>query len=617
MNDSLRVEHDLRPHNIDTINKILEIYKQSNRCCAIQATGTGKTYLILRLLEIFDDQGKVAVVFAPNREIIRQTKEKMKQFSLKNARFYTYQKLANMNINEMKSIKADLIICDELHRTGAKTWGQKFETFAQVHPDSKIFGATATPVRCLDGRDMAEEYFEDNKACDISLAEALVRKIIPVMPIYISALYTFEEEYQKLADKISNGSNTKDEKADLMKELKSARQHLEKSNGIPEIIKKHIKNYNGKYIVFCRDKKHLHKMQDIVIRWFRDAGYEGTIFDYPYYSNNQSVKRNLENFSQNNKMGLKLLFVIDKLNEGLHLKDIQGCILLRTTNSNIIYYQQIGRAIDAGTDEQRIILDLVSNFNNLKTCNFKKELENAITKENKKNQSKIENLDQFHLKDYVQDCINIFQKIECQIYGEKYNEKEDEIICKYYGQKDGIETILTLLPNRTRCAIILRAAKLGLKSAYFISEEEKKYIIENYKTKTTRELASDTGLSIGAVQQLLMRLSLKKTERKYKVVWDDEKKAILEKYYPVEGYKVIDRFNGEVTKGQIKSAVRKFKIKRELNRKYKYIYKDGEKFHVAICVDGKNVHFGNYNSLEEARRVAAEKAKEYGRTIDR
>ena len=83
-------------HNVETIKQILEFYKTSNKCCAIQATGTGKTFLILRLLEIYDDEGKSAVIFDPNREIIKQTKKRMKKFGLNNATFYTYQKLARM-----------------------------------------------------------------------------------------------------------------------------------------------------------------------------------------------------------------------------------------------------------------------------------------------------------------------------------------------------------------------------------------------------------------------------------------------------------------------------------------------------------------------------------------
>ena len=411
----MRVETDLKLHNQETIKKILEFYKTERKCCAIQATGTGKTFLILRLLEIFNDEGKLAVIFAPNREIIKQTKKRMKKFGLSNANFYTYQKLAIMNEEELSLIKADLIVCDELHRTGAKTWGQKFELLVDSHPDSKIFGVTATPLRCADGRDMAEEYFDGNKACDISLAEALVREIIPVMPLYVSALYTFEEEYQKMSDKIDKANNSNEEKVELQKELLAAKQQLEKANGVPEIIKKYITNYNGKYLVFCKDKKHLYAMKDVVIGWFREAGYDGKIFEYPYYSNSSYVRKNLKNFEDNKEEGLKLLFIIDKLNEDLHLDEVHGCILLRTTVSNIIYYQQIGRAIDAGSNEQRVILDLVSNFNSLKSFNLKKDLEEKVRERQSGNFSDCSEefeLDKFDVIDCVQECVNVFNEID-------------------------------------------------------------------------------------------------------------------------------------------------------------------------------------------------------------
>lgn len=411
----MRVETDLKLHNQETIKKILEFYKTERKCCAIQATGMGKTFLILRLLEILNDEGKVAIIFAPNNEIIRQTKKRMKKFGLNNVIFYTYQKLARMTEEDICAIKADLIVCDELHRTGAKTWGHKFERLVDLHPDSKVFGTTATPLRCVDGRDMAEEYFDGNRACDISLAEALVREIIPVMPLYVSALYTFEEEYRKMSDKIDKANNSNEEKAELQKELLAAKQQLEKANGVPKIIKKYIANYNGKYLVFCKDKKHLYAMKDVVIGWFREAGYDGKIFEYPYYSNSSSVRKNLKNFEDNKEEGLKLLFIIDKLNEGLHLDEVHGCILLRTTVSNIIYYQQIGRAIDAGSNEQRVILDLVSNFNSLKSFNLKKDLEEKVRERQSGKFSdcseKFE-LDKFDVVDCVQECVDVFNEID-------------------------------------------------------------------------------------------------------------------------------------------------------------------------------------------------------------
>lgn len=571
-----RVENDLKPHNVETIKNVLEIYKTSNKCCAIQATGTGKTFLVLRLLEIYNDEGKSAVIFAPNREIIKQTKKRMKKFGLNNAIFYTYQKLVRMTDEEISDMKFDLIVCDELHRTGAKTWGQKFETLVNSHPDSKVFGVTATPLRCADGRDMAEEYFDGNKACDISLAEALVREIIPVMPLYVSALYTFEEEYKNMSDKIEKGNNSVEEKAKLQKELLAAKQQLEKANGIPEIIKKYITNYNGKYLVFCKDKKHLYAMKDVVIEWFRKAGYNGKIFEYPYYSNSSAVKKNLENFENNKKEGLKLLFIIDKLNEGLHLEEVHGCILLRTTVSNIIYYQQIGRAIDAGSMEQRVILDLVSNFNSLKSFNLKKELEQKIRERRSGNFTECSEefeLDKFDVVDLVQECIDVFNKIDTRILDDKWTVEEDTILIENY-KKLGYGGVSKLLPHRTKPSIIQRVMKLG--------------IAESHRR------------------------------------WNKEEVELLKKYYPIMGTDCFEYFENR-TRQMVMLKANKIGLTKNnkseivLKSKYKYVYPSDRKnpsrskWMVCFVIDGKSKSFGTYADEDEAGKIALEKAKELGK----
>lgn len=41
------------------------------------------------------------------------------------------------------------------------------------------------------------------------------------------------------------------------------------------------------------------------------------------------------------------------LNEGIHVDDVDGVILLRPTVSPIIYLQQIGRALSAGNKTSR------------------------------------------------------------------------------------------------------------------------------------------------------------------------------------------------------------------------------------------------------------------------
>ena len=96
-----------------------------------------------------------------------------------------------------------------------------------------------------------------------------------------------------------------------------------------------------------------------------------------YYSNTKN-KEELNNFNKDTTGKSKLLFVMDKLNEGAHLKGAKGIVWLRPlgVNSRILFYQQLGRCIRSYPDghvftdgERPIVIDLVNNIN---TVNLKK-----------------------------------------------------------------------------------------------------------------------------------------------------------------------------------------------------------------------------------------------------
>ncbi len=96
-----------------------------------------------------------------------------------------------------------------------------------------------------------------------------------------------------------------------------------------------------------------------------------------YYSNSKN-KEELDKFNKDTNGKPKLLFVMDKLNEGAHLKDVKGIVWLRplSVDSRILFYQQLGRCIHSYpdrhvfTEEDRpIVMDLVNNIN---TVNLKR-----------------------------------------------------------------------------------------------------------------------------------------------------------------------------------------------------------------------------------------------------
>jgi len=369
----------LYPHNQETYNKIQQMWETTNRIAVIQATGTGKSYLILKCL--FDLPNENKIVLAPTEYIFEQLIKNSEKEKILNTEFITYAKLIYMSEDEIELLNPSLIVLDEFHRCGAEQWGKGVQNLLDMFPNSKVLGTSATPIRYLDNeRDMSDELFDGNVAVNLSLAEAIVKDILP-MPKYISALYTFEEEIDNLKNKVINNYNTEEEKENLLKQINLMRNKLNRSKGIPRILKKYLIDNNGKFIVFCKNKEHLNEMKNIVIDWFEQTNLYNKIKIYTIYTGYENADEEFQAFKNNDSDSLKLLFSIEMLNEGIHVENITGVILLRPTISPIIYYQQIGRAIDAGNKNEPLIFDFVNNFDNIEAKNFIKDLNDSREKE--------------------------------------------------------------------------------------------------------------------------------------------------------------------------------------------------------------------------------------------
>ena len=411
----------LFPHNQETYNKIQEQWKISNKVATVQATGTGKTYLILKCLYNIINENKV--VLAPSNYILEQMEREVGE-SIPNTQLLTYSRLSYMNDNEIEQLNPSLIVFDEFHRCGAEQWGSDVQRLINKFPNAKILGTSATNIRFLDNnRDMAEEIFEGNIVTNLSLPQAIVTEILP-MPKYISALYTFENEVYNLKDKVNNSKNSEEEKAELLKEIDIMKNKLDKSKGIPQILKKYLnENTNDKFIIFCKNIEHLNEMKGVVIDWFKKSKVTKNVNTYIAYSKYNSTDKEVENFRNDNSKSVKLLFSIDMFNEGIHIEDVTGVILLRPTSSPIIYYQQIGRAIQVGKENSPLIFDFVNNFDNIGAENFINDLKEEIDKKNndndsidsdKNNSNNKKNIEllEFMIFDEMQEAKDLFEQLE-------------------------------------------------------------------------------------------------------------------------------------------------------------------------------------------------------------
>lgn len=195
-------------------------------------------------------------------------------------------------------------------------------------------------IRYLDNqRDMAQELFDGNIASKMTLAECIVRGILPA-PKYVTTVFRYQQQLDQYKQQILNIKNTavRDINQQYFDVLRRA---LEQAEGLDVIFKKHITNKNGKYLVFCSDFEHLQEMKALTIDWFKAVNVN--VNTYIAYSDNPETSKAFQKFKEDNSDALKLLFCIDMLgymtgpeiytNEGVGMvataktKGINGIIL--------------------------------------------------------------------------------------------------------------------------------------------------------------------------------------------------------------------------------------------------------------------------------------------------
>ena len=341
-----------------------------------------------------------------------------------NLELATYQSLLHKKGDILKESKYDFMVLDELHRTGAEKWQKKLELLLESQEEqTKILGITATPERDADGRNMVDElalkigkkynkaYTEEEVkvgkhiAMNIDLIEA-IRLGIVVNPKIVSCEYNIIHggTLEKLLQRI-NEIEDETKKTELMQKYENLRGKLSNAQGIPELLAQNIQKKNGRYIVFIpvsddgedledeygnksskKNPEDKIKEAEMQLReWLQGVNEtkydeQGNIIDGPeiysmlgQYSKNRNASE-LNEFETSDSEHTKIMIVMNKLNEGVHVKGIDGIIWTRALdeNSKILLLQQLGRAI-YGIDPQKpvkdedrpLVIDLPNNLLNV------------------------------------------------------------------------------------------------------------------------------------------------------------------------------------------------------------------------------------------------------------
>jgi hypothetical protein len=355
----------LYPHNQRAYDNAVAIFKQHNKTCIIHPTGTGKAVIIAKFIRS-NPQAR-HLLLAPGEHIAAEV---AKHTEATRFIFHTYNSC--FSSQAFRAPLFDYIYLDEFHRVGAGKWGPKVLKLLAANPDAKVLGTTATHIRFLDdNRDMAFELFKGNIASYFSLNLSFLEGIL-MAPKYISAIYSIAHEYRRMEERISLSQHEKKEL--LFKELKARVIDWENSSGLDIILKKHLPPSRKRLIVFCTSLKEMKMAEERLTPILTNIF--GSIVSLPIHIKfgREVNNRCLARFNEEDNL-TKVLFTVNMVTEGLHGKDISTVILLRETNSPIIWYQQIGRCFSVGQSEQPIILDLVNNFRNIQQVRFRTDYE--------------------------------------------------------------------------------------------------------------------------------------------------------------------------------------------------------------------------------------------------
>lgn len=335
------------------------------RALLISATGTGKTFASAFAMR---ELGFQRVLFLVHRgELARQTKkayekvfDKRVSFGLVGAGYHEYDKdyifatVQTLNrdahLFQYQPDAFDCIILDEAHHSTAETYQKVMDYFKP-----KLFlGMTATP----DKRDDSEvgknvyELFHYQIAHEIRLQQAMQDKLLcPFHYFGISDIYSLNDKQLsagKLGEKDFN-KLTCDERV---------RHIIDQAN---------YYGYSGervKGLIFCsRIDESIELSNKFNKLGFRTIALNGSATEE---EREEAFERlAMDGRTESNLEPLDYIFSVEILNEGVDIVEVNQVIMLRPTQSPIVFIQQLGRGLRKSEGKEYVvILDFIGNYNN-------------------------------------------------------------------------------------------------------------------------------------------------------------------------------------------------------------------------------------------------------------
>lgn len=336
------------------------------RALLISATGTGKTYASAFAMR---ELGYKRVLFLVHRgQLARQTKKSYQKIFGKNVSMglvgagysdydadYVFAMVQTLNrdehLHKYSPDEFDCIILDEAHHSSADTYQKVMSYFKP-----KLWlGMTATPDKRDDdvaGRNIYE-IFNYQIAYEIRLQQAMEEDILCPFHYFGISDVSLVEEKQLKSRKMT------DRDFNLLTSDERVRHIVEQAE---------YYGYSGdrvKGLIFCsRIDESEELSQKFNALGYRTIALNGSASEDERTNAFERLAMD-EKDATENMQPLDYIFSVEILNEGVDIVEVNQVIMLRPTESPIVFIQQLGRGLrKAEGKEYVVILDFIGNYNN-------------------------------------------------------------------------------------------------------------------------------------------------------------------------------------------------------------------------------------------------------------
>lgn len=319
-----------------------------DKALLISATGTGKTYLSAFDVKNYNPKRMLFVVHRYNiaKKAMETYKTIIKDKTMgmfsgnerdldKDYIFATVQTIHKPENRELFDPETfDYIIIDEVHKAGANSYQELVNYFKPQF----MLGMSATPERS-DNFDIYK-MFDYNIAYEIRLQQAMEYDLL--CPFH----------YYGITDLTIDG-NIIDDKSDFNMLVSDLRVDY-----VIERIKEY--GYSGEKVhglIFCSRKSEAIELSRI----FNEKGYKTIALTGE--DNETKRQKSMDRLESNGEDAIDYIITVDIFNEGIDIPKVNQVIMLRPTESAIIFVQQLGRGLrKSDNKEYVVVIDFIGNY---------------------------------------------------------------------------------------------------------------------------------------------------------------------------------------------------------------------------------------------------------------